>query len=71
MIYPSDETYNSIARGGELTHGFFEGKIEENFLVGINKDISQEQFDYLYTYLQEKINHIKTQPRLAEETAEL
>lgn len=56
MIYPSGDSFQTVKGGEELAPGFFEGKVEENLLIGINKDITDEQFEFLYVYLQEKIN---------------
>ena len=56
LIYPSDKDYQSSNNGGELAPGFFEGKVEESLVVGVNQEVTEEQFDFLYNYLQEKIN---------------
>ncbi len=61
MIYPDGETYKSFFENNEVAPGLFEANIKEHLLLGVNKEITGDQMEYLFVYLKEKLASVEAE----------
>ena len=55
MLYPDDESFNQFIENKEDGSDLFQARVNEHLLIGVHKEMTDAQYDFLKVYLKEKL----------------